>query len=162
MPKQTKPTPASFNTPEEFGTAAKGGSIFDRGAKQRAVEIAIAPPQSGGDAVDLSQFDGELIALYCRERECKQTKFGERSMTSVYIAQTDSREPLAGIMFQSYFQGLELGRWYIGMVARVKRGANTQWVLTAEGASRAGVQALSDHLQSIVLEEEVRESLLED
>lgn len=124
------------------------------------VEVAIAPPKSGGDAIELSQFDGGVVGLYCRERDSKKTRFGERRMTSVYIVDTSSKEPLAGIMFQSYFQELDLGKWYIGIVERVKSGNNLQWVLSTDGLKKSDVSALVAHLGTIRLEDEARKDLL--
>lgn len=128
---------------------------------KKSLNIAIAPPKSAGDAVELAQFDGEMVALFCRDRDEKKTRFGQRKMTSVYIAQLESTEPLAGIMFQSYFQDLEIGQWYIGIVTRVKTGNNLQWILTMDGLKKDEVAKLAAHLENVRLDDDARRSLLD-
>jgi hypothetical protein len=125
------------------------------------IAVTIAPPKSGGDAVELAQFEGDMVALFCRDRDDKKTRFGQRRMTSVYIATLDSNEPLAGIMFQSYFQDLELGQWYIGIVTRVKSGNNLQWILSTDGLNRNDVQNLARHLETIRVDDDARRGLLD-
>lgn len=134
--------------------------IFCETPDSSPFNIAIAPPKSGGDAIELSQFDGELIALYCRERDEKKTRFGQRRMTSVYIVDSSSTEPLAGIMFQTYFQDLDLGKWYIGRVKRVKSGNNPQWILSSDELTRAEVSQLVNHLRGVRIEDDARKDLL--
>lgn len=140
--------------------AAELDSIFSKKSETPDFNVVIAPPKSGGDAIELSQFDGEVVALFCRDRDEKKTRFGQRRMTSVYIVDTSSTEPLAGIMFQSYFQDLDLGKWYIGRVKRVKSGNNLQWILSTDELTRAEVSQLVNHLRSVRIEDDARKDLL--
>lgn len=153
MPKKMNPTQTAPDTADEQ---------TDNAAPRRRskIEVSIAPPKTGGDAVELSQFDGQMVALYCRDRDEKKTRFGQRKMTSVYIVDLESDEPLAGIMFQSYFQELALRRWYIGIVVQVKSGSNRQWILSTDGLSKAAVNEMVAHLETVRLDDEAREELL--
>lgn len=153
MPKKMNPTQSAPDTAEAHN---------DNAAPQRRtkIEVSIAPPKTGGDAIELSQFDGQMVALYCRDRDEKKTRFGQRKMTSVYIVDLESDEPLAGIMFQSYFQDLALRRWYIGIVVQVKSGSSRQWILSTDGLSKSAVNEMVAHLETVRLDDEAREELL--
>lgn len=113
------------------------------------MNIRVAPPKMGGDAIELSAFEGKLIALLCNARDEKKTKFGPRQMTQVAVVTVDSKEPLVGIMFQSYFQDLPLGEVFIGKVALVASGLNKQWILNADNLDKKAVAALVKHLEVV-------------
>lgn len=115
------------------------------------VAVRMAPPKLGGDALELSHLEGKLVAIFCRARDEKKTKFGPRKMTSAAIVAEGQKEPLEGILFQSYFQDLELGAWYIGKIARVEAGMNRAWVLQTDGLNAKAVKALAATLETIKL-----------
>lgn len=123
-------------------------------AMANKIVVKIAPPKVGGDAIELSNLSGKMIALICKDRDEKKTRFGQRKMTLVNIAHLESKEVLAGVMFQTYFQDLELNQWYIGKVVQVEAGNNKQWVLTTEGLDKKMVQQLVKHLETVKLEDD--------
>lgn len=115
------------------------------------VIVKMAPPKMGGDALELSHLEGKLVAIFCRARDEKKTKFGPRKMTSAAIVAEGSKEALEGILFQSYFQDLDLNCWYIGKIGRVEAGGNRAWVLITEGLDAKAVKALAKHLETVKL-----------
>lgn len=118
------------------------------------VKVAMAPPKMGGDSIELDVLQGKLVAIFCKDRDEKKTRFGPRKMTQVYLATMESKDALMGIMFQSYFQDLALGQWYIGKVVRAPAGNNQQWILSTEGLDAKAVKALAKHLETVKLEDD--------
>ena len=99
------------------------------------VKIAVAPEKLTGDSIELTPLLGKMAAVYVRSRDKKQTRYGEKSMSHVLVVTEGAKvgeEPLEGIMFQSYFQDLKPGQWYIGIVGKQSSGRNDAWVLLTE------------------------------
>jgi uncharacterized membrane protein YfbV (UPF0208 family) len=116
------------------------------------VTIAAAPAKLIGDSIELSPLLGTLVAIFPRTRDTKATKFGTRSMTHVMLWTEKMKagdEALEGIVFQSYFQELKLGQWYIGTVAKQQAGNNTAWVLNADKLDKKKVAEMVKILQTI-------------
>lgn len=117
------------------------------------VAVMMAPPKVGGDAIELSPLENKIVAIFCKARDERKTKFGPRKMTAVAVVAEGSKEPLEGIMFQTYFQDLELGFWYIGRVVRVEAGGNKQWVLSTDNIDPKAAKALAKTLESVKIGE---------
>lgn len=99
------------------------------------IKIAVAPEKLSGDSIELTPLLGKMAAVYVRSRDKKTTRYGEKSMSHVLVVAEGAKageEPLEGIMFQSYFQDLKLGQWYIGIVAKQSSGRNDAWILNSE------------------------------
>lgn len=113
------------------------------------VTVMMAPPKVGGDAIELSPLEGKLIGFFAKARDERKTKFGPRKMTAVAIVAEGSKEALEGIMFQTYFQDLEIGQWYIGKVTRVDAGGNKQWILSTDDIDPKAAKALAKILETV-------------
>lgn len=122
--------------------------------------VAAAPARLGGDSIDLGALEGKMVAILCVERDEKKTKFGERSMTHVAVVAHGSKDVLEGIMFQSYFQTLELDKWFIGVVKRVEAGNNRAWVLATEGMDAKMAKDFAKTLDSVKLRAEAAAEML--
>jgi hypothetical protein len=105
--------------------------------------VRIAPkPQFGEDQIKLEPLEGQIVAVYVRGRKTADTKFGERQVTSIRILSEKSDEPLDGAVFQSYFQTLEMGQWYVGRLELEKVGRFRAWVLVSDNLPKASVAKL--------------------
>lgn len=75
-----------------------------------------------GDAIELAPLKDKIIAVRVESRDAVKTKFGDRSMSQVCVLVAGTKEPLEGVLFQTYFQHLPLGDWFIGRVVKVENG----------------------------------------
>jgi hypothetical protein len=105
--------------------------------------MKVAPkPSFGEDAISVEALDGEIMAVYIRGRKTVDTSFGEKEVTFATILTPDSKEPLHGALFQSYFQTLEPGEWYVGRLEKSKIGKFRAWILSSENLPKAQIDKL--------------------
>jgi len=100
-----------------------------------SAKIAAAPEKLSGDSIELTPLMGKMVGVFVRSRDKKNTRYGEKSMSHVLVFSEGMKptdEPLEGIMFQSYFQDLKPGQWYVGIVAKQVNGRNEAWVLRSD------------------------------
>lgn len=108
-----------------------------------SVDLTLAPEKMHHEALELSPIEGKLIAVRCDQRDERKTRFGQRRMTLVSIFVTGEKIPLVGILFQSYFQDLELNRFYVGVLTRQDVGINRVWTLDSSKVAQKDLKALS-------------------
>lgn len=112
--------------------------------EQKKIDFATPPPPSGGDAIEFGPLTGKVIAVKIIDRIKQTTKFGVKDMSTGFVVAVGSKEPLGGVMFQSYFQRLELDKWYIGRVVQHETRVGKAWVLDSENVSGPDIAKLSD------------------
>jgi hypothetical protein len=105
--------------------------------------MKVAPkPSFGEDAINVEPLEGEIVAVFIRGRKTVDTSFGEKEVTFATILTPDSTEPLHGALFQSYFQTLEPGEWYVGRLVKQKIGKFRAWILSSENLPKAPLDKL--------------------
>lgn len=113
-----------------------------------------APKMKSGDSIELTPLTGKVIAVRVLGRYGVETKFGPRSVSQVQIAVSGSPKPLEGVLFQSYFQSLEIGEWFVGKVVKVNTGRGSSWGLETKGVDKKTLAALEKVIDSIPAESE--------
>lgn len=104
-----------------MASAKKHEPVNDAPAR---VQVKAPPkPRTSGDQIDLGALSGKLIACAVINRYEVETKFGPRQLNQVLIGAPGSDEPIEGVIFASYFQGLDMNVWYLGRVNKTARGA---------------------------------------
>lgn len=114
-----------------------------------SIKVNAAPKIGSGDSIELSGLKGKLCGVQVLHRQEIETKFGLRKMSTVRIMMEGSPEPLEGILFQSYFQGLEIGEWYVGVLTHEKRGDNLMWGLDASKIDKKKSAALVKAIEAL-------------
>lgn len=115
-----------------MASAKKHEPVNDAPAR---VQVKAPPkPRTSGDQIDLGALSGKLIACAVINRYEVETKFGPRQLNQVLIGAPGSEEPLEGVIFASYFQGLDQNVWYLGRIDKTARGA---WYLAPPSAKDA-------------------------
>jgi hypothetical protein len=105
--------------------------------------MKVAPkPNFGEDTIDLEPLEDHTLAVYVRGRKTVQTSYGEKEVTFVTVITPDATEPLNGAVFQSYFQTLEPGEWYVGRLEKQKIGKFRAWVLSSENLPKSTLDKL--------------------
>lgn len=114
----------------------------------RRADVKAPPkPRTSGDQIDLGALVGKLIAVAVVNRYEVDTKFGARQLNQVLIGAPGTEEPLEGVIFASYFQGLDQNVWYLGRIDKTARGA---WYLAPPSAKDATVgRKLIDSLPAL-------------
>lgn len=115
----------------------------------KQIDFAKPPPPSGGDAIEFGPLTGKVIAVKIIDRIKQTTKFGVKDMSTGFVVALGSKEPLGGVMFQSYFQRLELDRWYIGRVIQHETRVGKAWVLDSDDIAPADVAKLSELINTL-------------
>ena len=118
--------------------------------------VSFAPEKSSGDQIELSDLRDKVIAIYCKSREeNKKTRFNLRSMTHVAVLVDGAKDPLEGVLFQSYFQTLKLNQWFIGKLERQESASNGNraWVLNANGLDKKAVAGLLKTIEAAKIDE---------
>jgi hypothetical protein len=107
--------------------------------QERKDEMALkkAPKVQSQDQIELKPFIGKAVAVKVTERRKVDTKFGERDVNVVTMLVEGNGEPMYGVLFQSYFSGLDIGEWYVGIVEREE----LRWLLNAEKVTKKQMDA---------------------
>lgn len=116
------------------------------------MKFTTAPEKLAGDSIELTPLLGKLVGVFCRARDQKNTRFGQKAMTHVVVVSEGMKageEPLEGIMFQSYFQELKLDQWYIGIVSKQTAGRNEAWILKSDKIDKKKLAALIEVLKTV-------------
>ena len=116
------------------------------------MKFTTAPEKLAGDSIELTPLLGKLVGVFCRARDQKNTRFGQKAMTHVVVVSEGMKageEPLEGIMFQSYFQELKLDQWYIGIVSKQTAGRNEAWILKSDKIDKKKLTALIEVLKTV-------------
>lgn len=116
------------------------------------LKFSTAPEKLAGDSIELTPLLGKMVGVFCRARDQKNTRFGQKAMTHVVVVSEGMKageEPLEGIMFQSYFQELKLDQWYIGVVAKQTAGRNEAWILNSAKLDPKKQKALIEILKTV-------------
>ena len=109
------------------------------------VKLSAAPKISAGESIELTPLIGKVVAVRVIERHEKETKFGNRQMAVTQIVVEGEKEPLEGVLFQSYFQKLKIGEWYVGKVVKTDRA----WGLENEGVAVKQIAALEKLIDAL-------------
>lgn len=93
---------------------------------------------SAGESIELTPLLNKVVAIRVIERVDQKTKFGDRQMSTAQLLVEGETEPLQGVLFQSYFQRLAIGQWFVGKVIKTERS----WGLETEGIKPAAIAKL--------------------
>jgi hypothetical protein len=104
-----------------------------------------APKVQSQDQIELKPFLGKAVAVKVTERRKVDTKFGERDVNIVTLLVEGSGEPMHGVLFQSYFSGLDIGEWYVGIVEREE----LRWLLNAEKVTKKQMDAFEKTIAAL-------------
>jgi hypothetical protein len=104
-----------------------------------------APKVQSQDQIELKPFLGKAVAVRVTERRKVNTKFGERDVNVVTLLVEGNGEPMHGVLFQSYFSGLDTGEWYVGIVEREE----LRWKLNAEKVSKKQMDAFEKTISAL-------------
>lgn len=98
-----------------------------------------APAMKSGDVIELNPLLNKVVALRVTSRSAVQTKFGQRELSEVIVLVQGETVPLDGVLFQSYFQHLDIGDWYIGRIVKGERA----WGMDATNLDPKVIAALN-------------------
>lgn len=101
-------------------------------------KLAPAPVMNAGDAIELAPLVGKAVAIFITDRVEKNTKFGLRQMSGAILVCEGEKEPLRGVLFQSYFQRLPIHEWLVGVVVKTEKA----WGLDAAAVKPTSLAAL--------------------
>lgn len=102
-------------------------------------KAAPAPAVNSGSAIELTPLLNKAVAICCISRKEVNTSFGPRQMSQVRLLVAGETEPLEGVLFQSYFQRLPLGEWFVGKVIKSDRS----WGLDSSALNRSEAAQLN-------------------
>jgi hypothetical protein len=128
---------SKFGSPVDRGTCEHG---FAHLAQRRIQNVKIhkAPKVNAGDSIELKPLIGKVLAVKITARRDVDTKFGTRPLNEAIIFVDGQKEPLVGVLFQSYFSKLEIGEWYVGKLTK----DDLRWNLDADGLTQKQMKAL--------------------
>lgn len=96
------------------------------------MKIKKAPRAASGEAISLEALKGKAVALVPYARKTVDTKFGKRTVTAVRLYVLGSKEPLDGVLFQSYFHDLALNEPVAGVIEEQETKLGNRWILNAD------------------------------
>jgi hypothetical protein len=102
------------------------------------VKIHKAPKINAGDSIELKPLIGKTLAVKITARRDVETKFGKRPLNEAVLIVEGQKEPLIGVLFQSYFSKLELNEWYVGKLEKEE----LRWNLNADALNQKQMKAL--------------------
>lgn len=113
--------------------------------------VKVPPPLFGGDQIELHDLMDRVCGVYVSDRRGVKTRFRDQDtpMSTVLIAVEGEKEPLSGVLFQDYFQGLELRAWYIGRIGKNGRA----WCLQPVDAGSKEYTAMCKQIAAVKLPE---------
>ena len=128
---------SEIDAPEKRGTCEHG---FAHLAQRRIQNVKIhkAPKVNAGDSIELKPLIGKVLAVKVTARRDVETKFGTRPLNEAVIIVDGQREPLVGVLFQSYFSKLDIGEWYVGKLEK----EDLRWNLDADGLNQKQMKAM--------------------
>ena len=102
------------------------------------MKIHKAPKVNAGDSIELKPLVGKVLAVKVTARRDVETKFGTRPLNEAVIIVEGQREPLVGVLFQSYFSKLDIGEWYVGKLEK----EDLRWNLNSDAVNQKQMKAL--------------------
>ena len=102
------------------------------------MKIHKAPKVNAGDSIELKPLIGKVLAVKITARRDVDTKFGKRGLNEAVMFVEGQKEPLIGVLFQSYFSKLELNEWYVGKLEK----EDLRWNLNADSLNQKQMKAL--------------------
>lgn len=111
--------------------------------------FSAAPKMKSGDSIELTPLTGKVIAVRATNRYGVETKFGHRSISQVQMIVEGSPKPLDGVLFQTYFQGLDLNHWFVGRVVKVATSRGSSWGLESKGIDKKVLAKLETAINAL-------------
>jgi hypothetical protein len=102
------------------------------------MRIHKAPKVNAGDSIELKPLIGKILAVKITVRRDVETKFGMRPLNEAVIFVEGQKEPLVGVLFQSYFSKLDLNEWYAGKLEK----EDLRWNLNADGLNQKQMKVM--------------------
>lgn len=102
------------------------------------MKIHKAPKLNAGDSIELKPLIGKTLAVKITARRDVETKFGKRPLNEAVLIVEGQKDPLVGVLFQSYFSKLDIGNWYVGSLEK----EDLRWNLNADSVNQKQMKSL--------------------
>jgi hypothetical protein len=128
---------SEFDAPEKRGMCEYGFAHLAQ-RRIRNVKIHKAPKVNAGDSIELKPLIGKTLAVKITARRDVDTKFGKRPLNEAVLIVEGQKEPLVGVLFQSYFSKLDLHEWYVGKLEKEEM----RWNLNSDAVNQKQIKAM--------------------